>query len=61
MKTFEEIQNEVRHLTHAEQEQLLVFLENLIEDRLELTDEFKAKLKRAEAEIAAGLGRVVKP
>jgi hypothetical protein len=61
MKTLAEIQDEIGRLTHAEQEQLREFMENLIEDRLEFTDEFKAKLKRAEAEIAAGLGRVVKP
>ena len=50
MKTLAEIQEEIGRLTHAEQEQLHEFLENLIEDRLEFTDEFKAKLERAKAQ-----------
>jgi hypothetical protein len=61
MKTLVEIQEAVRYLTHAEQDHLLEFLENVIEDRLELTNEFKAEVEQGKTELAAGLGRVVKP
>ena len=41
MPLLEQIENEVKQLTKAQQEALRDWLENLLEDQLELTDEFK--------------------
>ena len=37
------------------------WLENYLEDEREMTDEFKAKIDRAEKEMAAGKGRIRNP
>jgi len=42
----EQIENQVKQLTKAQQEALRDWLENLLEDQLELTDDFKAKIER---------------
>lgn len=60
MQTLEEIQNAVKQLSKAEQEALRDWLDNLLEDELEFTDEFKAEIERATLDIAEGRGRVVK-
>jgi hypothetical protein len=61
MQTLEKIENEVKQLPKAEQETLRDWLDNMLEDELEFTDEFKAKIERAKRDIAEGRGRVVKP
>jgi formate dehydrogenase maturation protein FdhE len=61
MQTLEKIEAEVKQLSKAEQEALRDWLENMLEDDLEFTDEFKAKIERAKRDIAEGRGRVVKP
>ena len=61
MSVLERIENEVKQLPKTEQESLREWLENLLEDELEFTDEFKAKIARAKQDIAQGHGRVVKP
>ena len=61
MQTLEDIQNAVKQLSKAEQAALRDRLENMLEDELELTDEFKAEIERGKRDIAEGLGRVVKP
>ena len=61
MQTLEKIEDEVKQLSKAEQEALRDWLENMLEDELEFTDEFKAKIERAKRDIAEGRGRVVKP
>ena len=61
MKTLQQIENEVRKLSPQEQEQLRDWLENLLEDRLELKDEFKAKIEAGKKDIAEGLYRIRKP
>ena len=43
------------------QEELRDWLENLLEDQLEMTDEFKAKIDRGEQDIKEGRVRVRKP
>jgi predicted transcriptional regulator len=48
-------------LSRAEQEVLRDWLENLLEDRLELKDEFKAEIEAGEKDIAEGRYRVRKP
>jgi hypothetical protein len=54
MSTLAEVENAVLKFTPEEQEQLRDWLENLIEDRLEMTDKFKA-------DIAAGRVRIRRP
>ncbi|PYK65775.1 MAG: hypothetical protein DME21_00105 [Verrucomicrobia bacterium] len=61
MQTLEKIQQEEKQLTRAEQEALRDWLDHMLEDKLELTDEFKAKIERGEQNIREGLVRVHKP
>jgi hypothetical protein len=44
-KTLAQLEAEVRQLSVEEQEQLRDWLDNLLEDRLELIDEFKADIE----------------
>ena len=48
-------------LTKAEREMLLDWLGNIVEDELEFTDEFKAKIARGEEDIREGRVRVRRP
>ena len=61
MQTLERIEAEVKQLSKAEQEALRDWLENMLEDELEFTDEFKAKIERGERDIREGRVRVHKP
>jgi mRNA-degrading endonuclease RelE of RelBE toxin-antitoxin system len=57
----EQIEKEVKQLTKAQQEALRDWLENLLEDQLELTDDFKAKIERGEQDLREGKVRIRKP
>ena len=57
----EQVEEQVKRLSAAEQEALRDWLDNMLEDELVFTDEFKAKIERAKRDIAEGRGRVVKP
>ncbi len=61
MKTLEQIESEVRKLSPQEQEQLRDWLENLLEDRMELKDEFKAEIEAGKKDIAEGRYRIHQP
>ena len=61
MPTLEQVEAQVRELTKADQATLLDWLANMLEDDLELTDEFKAKIERGEQDIREGHVRVRKP
>jgi len=61
MSMLEQVEEQVKRLSAAEQEALRDWLDNMLEDELEFTDEFKAKIERAKRDIAEGRGRVVKP
>ena len=61
MQTLAKIEEDVKQLSKAEQEALRDWLDNVLEDELEFTDEFKAKIERAKRDIAEGRGRIVKP
>ena len=61
MATLDQIEKQVEQLPTAEKKALLEWLEDLLEDELEFTDEFQAKIERAKRDIAEGRGRVVKP
>lgn len=59
--SLEQIEEQVRRLPVAEQQALRDWLDDILEDELEFTDEFKAKIDRAKRDISEGRGRVVKP
>ena len=61
MTKLEQIKADVSRLSKADQEALLDWLTNVLEDELELTDEFKAKIEQGKADIAAGRFRVRRP
>jgi hypothetical protein len=61
MSALEKIEEQVKRLSKAEQEALRDWLENILEDELELTDEFKAKIAQGEKDIREGRVRIRKP
>jgi len=61
MLTLEQVENQVKLWTKAEQEALLDWLANMLEDQLEFTEEFKAKIERGEQDIREGRVRVRNP
>jgi len=62
MSTVKEIETAIARLTVEDMEAIRDWLDDLIEDQLEVTDEFKAKIQRAEKEIASGIhSRVRQP
>ena len=48
-------------LPPEKQQELRDWLENMLEDQLEFTDEFKAKIERGEQDLRAGRSRIRKP
>jgi mRNA-degrading endonuclease RelE of RelBE toxin-antitoxin system len=61
VKTLEQIEADVRELSPQQQEQLREWLDSLLEDRLELKEEFKAEIEAAKKDIAEGRYRIHKP
>ena len=61
MKTLEQVEADVRTLHLEKQEELRDWLENLLEDQLEFTEDFKAKIERGEQDLREGRTRVHKP
>ncbi|HMP82600.1 MAG TPA: hypothetical protein PKA41_07820 [Verrucomicrobiota bacterium] len=54
MSTVKEIESAISGLSLTEMQAVRDWLENLIEDQLEVSDEFKAKIERASQQVAAG-------
>ena len=54
MSTVQEIEAAISRLSRAEIETLRAWIDDFLEDQLELTDEVKAKLDESRREIAAG-------
>lgn len=54
MSTVREIQAAIPKLSRAEIEQIREWIDDYLEDRLELSDEIKTKLDQSRADIAAG-------
>jgi hypothetical protein len=50
----QEIERAIRTLPRREVEQLREWIENFLEDQLELTDEFAASIERGKNDIAEG-------
>jgi hypothetical protein len=62
MSTVQEIEIAITKLPLEEKEAIRDWLDESIEERLEVSDEFKAKIQRARQEIAAGVhSRVRQP
>ena len=55
MSTVKEIESALAKLSVEEMEAVRDMLEDMIEDQLVVSDEFKAKIERAEKEIASGI------
>ncbi|MGZ6479748.1 MAG: hypothetical protein ACXWQE_10620 [Bdellovibrionales bacterium] len=54
MSTVKEIQAAIPRLSREEIEQIRMWIDDYLEDQLELTDDVKAKLDQSRREIAAG-------
>lgn len=54
MKTLSELEEEVRRPPRSDKEALLGRLEDLLEDELDFTDEFNARIAESKADMAAG-------
>jgi hypothetical protein len=54
MSKVEEIQSEIGKLSAREMQEIRDWLENLLEDQLELREEFKLKIEQSERDMAAG-------
>jgi hypothetical protein len=54
MSTVQEIEAAIPRLSRAEIEEIRAWIDDFLEDQLELTDEVKAKLDESRREIAAG-------
>ncbi len=61
MSTVADVEKAVLRFSQAEQEELRDWLENLLEDRLEMTEEFKAEIETGKADLAVGRVRVHRP
>jgi hypothetical protein len=58
MSMLEQVLEQVKRMSPAEQEALRDWLENLLEDQLQLKDEFKARIELANKNVAEGRYRV---
>ncbi len=58
MSTVKEIESAIQKLSPTEVEELLNWIQDHLEDELEMTDEFKASIERGKQDIAAGRTRV---
>jgi hypothetical protein len=54
MSTVQEIEAAIPRLSRAEIEEIRAWIDDFLEDQLELTDEVKAKLDESRREITAG-------
>ena len=54
----QEIEQAIRTLPRQQVEHLRDWIENLLEDQFDLTEEFKASIERGKADIVAGKTRV---
>ena len=61
MSTVQEIESAILKLPRPKQAELLAWIQELIEDEKEFTDEFKASIERGKQDIAEGKVRTRKP
>jgi hypothetical protein len=55
MSSVQEIESAILQLSPTQMREVQEWLENLLEDQLEMTDEFKAGIEQSERELAQGL------
>jgi len=60
MPTLQQVEDQVKQLTKVEQEALLEWLSNRLEDQLEVSPAFQSKIERGEQEIREGSVRIRK-
>lgn len=53
MSKVEEIQSEIGKLSESERREIRDWLENMLEDQLELREEFKSKIEQSERDMRA--------
>jgi predicted nuclease with TOPRIM domain len=58
VSTLQQIEKAIEVLPRKQVEELREWIENLLEDQQELTDEFAAKIEKSESEMAEGKGRI---
>jgi len=61
VSTVQEIEAVIPHLTRKEIEELRAWIDEFLEDQLELKDEVKERLDQSRSEIASGQFTVRKP
>lgn len=61
MKSLEEVEADIQALPPHKQEELRDWLENFLEDKLVLKEDFKAEIQAGIADVAKGHYRVRKP
>lgn len=61
MSSVEQVEATILKLQPREQEELRDWLENLLEDRLEMTDAFKDEIAAGKADLQAGRVRIRRP
>jgi len=61
MKTVQEIQADLAQLTPKELQEVAAWLEDFLEDQLEVRPEFLDSIRIAKEQLARGHGRVVNP
>ncbi len=61
MSTVQEIRVAMTKLSREEMIELRNLLDDIVEENLEITDQFKASIERGMTEIAEGRGRVRQP
>ena len=54
MNTVQALESELRRLSPAELRQIRDWLDDLLEDQLQFTDEFEAEIQQSEREMTAG-------
>ena len=54
MSTVQEIENAISRLSHEEMRLVRDWLENQLEDQLQMTDEFKGRIESSERQMAEG-------
>ena len=54
MNTVQALESELLKLSPAEMRQIRDWLDDLLEDQLEFTDEFEAEIQQSERDMAAG-------
>jgi uncharacterized protein YdcH (DUF465 family) len=57
----EQVEDQVKRLSAADQEALRDWLDHLLEDRLELKDEFKSEIEAGMKNLAEGQYRIHRP